>query len=130
MYKNENAMFFQWMINNWTINGGLITQADAAELIGVTRGRIPQMIKEGKIKEIRYKNKSFVSYAEVMKIALDKNMKELPQEIEKEMETLPESMKEKFMKEFMKEVMPLIKETIPAMPETESETESETEAKN
>ena len=112
MYKNENAMFFQWMITNWTIHGGLITQADAAELIGVTRGRIPQMIKEGKIKEVKYKNKSFVPYAEIMKIALEKNIQELPQEIEKEIQ-LPESMKEEFIQAFMKEVMPQIKEILP-----------------
>lgn len=112
MYKNENAMFVQWMITNWTINGGLITQADAAELIGVTRGRIPQMIKEGKIKELKHKNKSFVSYAEIMKIAIEKNLKELPQELEREIQ-MPETIKKEFMEAFIKEVMPQIKEILP-----------------
>lgn len=64
--------FYQWMLENWTIEGGLIPQATAARLINVSKARITQMIKEGKLKELRFENQIFVPYSDTMKYARQK----------------------------------------------------------
>ena len=67
--KKEKASFYQWMHENWELEGGLIPQSTAAELMNVTRTRINQMIKEGKLKELRYNRQIYVSYMQAMRIA-------------------------------------------------------------
>ena len=87
----EDVTFYQWMIENWTMEGGLIPQATAGKLIGVTKGRITQMIKEGKLKEFRYENNVFVSYAKTMMYAKAKQYKIMKEETEKEIKELRKS---------------------------------------
>jgi len=61
--------YADWIKENWSITGGLITQADAGKILGKTRTRIRQMINEGKLKAYRYENDPpFVSYADVIKL--------------------------------------------------------------
>lgn len=67
--KEEDVEFYNWTCEHWLNTGGLITQATAARLLGKSKGRITQMIKEKKLEEHRYKNLSFLAFPEVMKIA-------------------------------------------------------------
>lgn len=46
-------------------NGFLITKAQAARLKGVTKTRINQMIKEGKIKEIKILGSQMVKFSDL-----------------------------------------------------------------
>lgn len=120
--KDERAKFLSWMIEQWTIHGGLITQATAAKLIGVTKGRITQMIREGKLKELRYQKQSFVPYGTTMKIGLEKNKSEMVRAIEKEVNQtqIPEEIKRGILEEFLPEMMKLFKETMPEPEQPES----------
>lgn len=96
--KNEDITFYMWMIDNWTITGGLITQIAAARLLCKSKGRIKQIIDEGKLKEYRFQNMSFVSYPEVMKLArqlgFEKAKKTLNKEFQEVSGIMPEDMKE------------------------------------
>lgn len=65
----EEIDFYAWLQRNWTMTGGLINQATAARLLKRSTSRITNMIKEGKLKEYRYNNLSFLSYPEVMRMA-------------------------------------------------------------
>lgn len=67
--RQKNLEYFNWLRDTWTEAGGLITQATAMRLLERSKGRINQMITEGKLKEYRYGNQSFLSYPEIMKLA-------------------------------------------------------------
>ena len=67
--RQKNMEYFNWIRDAWTEAGGLITQATAMRLLERSKGRINQMITEGKLKEYRYGNQSFLSYPEIMKLA-------------------------------------------------------------
>ena len=67
--RPKNTEYFNWIRDAWTEAGGLITQATAMRLLERSKGRINQMITEGKLKEYRYGNQSFLSYPEIMKLA-------------------------------------------------------------
>lgn len=58
--------FYPTFKDTWIEAGGLISQATAGKLMHRTKGRITQMIKEGKLKQYRIDNVSYLSYAEVM----------------------------------------------------------------
>ena len=119
--KDERALFFQWMIQSWTIHGGLITQTTAAKLIGVTKGRITQMIREGKLKELRYQKQSFVQYGTTMKIAFEKNKTEMMEAIKTEVEhpAIPPEIKMAILQEFLPQMKQLFKQTMPETEQTE-----------
>ena len=65
----EQLNFLQWWTTNWMQSGGLINQATASRLLKRSTSRITNMIKEGKLKEYRYKNLSYIALPEVMRIA-------------------------------------------------------------
>lgn len=70
MKEKENQIeFLEWWKENWMQSGGLINQATASRLLSRSTSRITNMIKEGKIKEYRYKNLSYIALPEVMRIA-------------------------------------------------------------
>ena len=68
-------VFCNWIENNWATEGGLIQPAIAARIMEISRARMAQMIKEGKIKAIKHENTTFVSYAQIMKISKEKTKK-------------------------------------------------------
>lgn len=96
--KKEKASFYQWMHENWELEGGLIPQSTAAELMNVTRTRINQMIKEGKLKELRYNRQIYVSYMQAMRIArkreFERQDKELEDELKKAKKAQPNNIPE------------------------------------
>lgn len=100
----DTLTFYQWMLENWTIYGGLIPQATAAKLMRITKGRITQMIKEGKLKELRYGNNIFVPYGKVMEYARAKNYKYMQEQSEKEIETLRGIIPDENINEFKAEI--------------------------
>ena len=100
----DTLTFYQWMLENWTIYGGLIPQATAAKLMRITKGRITQMIKEGKLKELRYGNNVFVPYGKVMEYARAKNYKYMQEETEEVMKTLNGLLPEETINTFKAEI--------------------------
>lgn len=108
--KNLKIDFFPWIQSKWAENGGLITQATATLILNKSKGRINQMITEGKLKEYRYKNMSFVSYAEVIKmakyIAYNKAKKEIKEQIKKlkEEKKIPKEMVQQMEDESLKSI--------------------------
>ena len=86
-YKKEDSSieFYGKFRDTWIKAGGLISQATARRLLNRTKGRIPQMIKEGKLTTYEIEGVSYLSFAEVMtkaekiqtKLARDKAVKEL-----------------------------------------------------
>lgn len=64
-----NFKYKNWLLKYWPKNGGLISQAMAAKLLGKTPTRIRQMINENKIKAFAYNDESpLVSFAQIMDI--------------------------------------------------------------
>ena len=100
--KEEDIEFYNWTCEHWLITGGLITQATAARLLGKSKGRITQMIKEGKLKEHRYKKISFLEFPEVMKMARERIYKIINQNIIKTINT--ETRKSPIPKEAIEEL--------------------------
>lgn len=89
--NKESISFYQWMLENWTIEGGLIPQATAARLMRVSKARVTQMIKEGKLREIRFENQVFVPYGSTMNYARKKEYQEIKLKLEKEFKALRSS---------------------------------------
>ena len=81
--REEN--FYGNFTTSWMKAGGLISQATARRLLERSKGRINQMIKEGKLKEYVIEGVSYLSFAEVIekaekiqtKLARDKAVEEL-----------------------------------------------------
>ena len=64
-----NEKYKEWLTKQWTNNGGLITQAQAAKILGKTPTRIRQMINERKIKGIIFEDDTpLLSYSQIMRI--------------------------------------------------------------
>jgi len=71
-----NFKYKNWLVKYWSKNGGLISQAMAAKLLGKTPTRIRQMINENKIKAFAYNDESpLVSFAQIMDIFDDEEEK-------------------------------------------------------
>lgn len=64
--EDKELEFYPTFKDTWIEAGGLISQATAGKLMHRTKGRITQMIREGKLKQYRIDNVSYLSYAEVM----------------------------------------------------------------
>ena len=84
--KEDNSIeFYSKFRDTWIKSGGLISQATARRLLNRTKGRIPQMIKEGKLTTYEIEGVTYLSFAEVMtkaekiqtKLARDKAVQEL-----------------------------------------------------
>ena len=65
--KEEN--FYGTFKDTWIKAGGLITQATARRLLNRTKGRVNQMIKEGKLQTYTIEGINYLSFAEVMQKA-------------------------------------------------------------
>ena len=61
----DSTDFTFWFVKHWCFAGGLISKAVAARLLGLSSGRISQMVREQKLREYRYKDISFVSFSDV-----------------------------------------------------------------
>lgn len=70
MKTTEKHMnYAEWYQHHTVIAGGLITPAIAAKILSKTRGRIAQMIAEGKLKAYIYENETpLISYAKIMEL--------------------------------------------------------------
>lgn len=68
--------FRTWFFNTWEKTEGLICQADAARLLGVTRQSIQTRIKKGSLTTHDYNDKgkkiTYISLKELAKIKLKK----------------------------------------------------------
>ena len=62
--KNEET-FFQTYTSTWIKAGGLISQTIAKRLLNRTKGRVTQMIKEGKLTPYIIESVTYLSFAEV-----------------------------------------------------------------
>ncbi len=62
--KTEET-FFQTYTSTWIKAGGLISQTIARRLLNRTKGRITQMIKEGKLTPYVIEGVTYLSFAEV-----------------------------------------------------------------
>ncbi|MBQ8755427.1 MAG: hypothetical protein IJZ19_10380 [Lentisphaeria bacterium] len=67
--------FAKWFLDTWEETKGIITQSDAARLLGVKRQTIKTRINTGTIKEYEYidengKKKSYVSLDQIGKIKI------------------------------------------------------------
>ena len=100
--KNKNMPEFDaWISEKWIVSGGLISPAIAARILNKTAGRITQMAAERKIRLYKYDNTTFVSFADVMKIARKQRYEEIMKEIEKIKKdpNVPEQIKEQYIQE-------------------------------
>lgn len=100
--KNKNMPEFDaWISEKWIISGGLISPATAARILNKTAGRITQMAAERKLRLYKYDNTTFVSFADVMKIARKQRYEEIMKEIEKikKAPDVPEQIKEQYIQE-------------------------------
>ena len=62
--KNEET-FFKEYTSTWIKAGGLISQTIARRLLERTKGRVTQMIKEGKLTPYEIEGVTYLSFAEV-----------------------------------------------------------------
>lgn len=72
-----NTKFSKWFLDTWAATGGIICQADAAELLGVQRQSIRTRINSGSITAYEYtdeegKKKTYVSLKEIAMLKLKK----------------------------------------------------------
>jgi ribosomal protein S1 len=108
--KSDDISFYVWMIDNWTVTGGLISQVTAARLLRKSKGRIKQMIDAGKLTEYRFENISFVPYPQVMKLARLHNYDQATQELNASFKELESQMPQEQLKEFSTGIMDLMKD--------------------
>ena len=67
--NKKEETFYGTFRDTWIEAGGLISQATARRLLERTKGRITQMIKEGKLKQYTIEGVTYLSFAEVMEKA-------------------------------------------------------------
>jgi hypothetical protein len=67
--NKKEETFYGTFRDTWIEAGGLISQATARRLLERTKGRVTQMIKEGKLKPYTIEGVTYLSYAEVMEKA-------------------------------------------------------------
>lgn len=71
----DKETFRNWIKNEWTNAGGLITPATAMNILGITSGGIANFQKEGKVTTFKNPNgKTLLSYAEIMKLAEERTI--------------------------------------------------------
>ena len=99
--KYMKPEFDAWISEKWIVSGGLISPATAAQILKKTAGRITQMTSEKKIRLYKYENKTFVSFADVMKIARKQRYDEIMKEIEtiKKDKSVPEEIKRQYVED-------------------------------
>ena len=67
--NKKEETFYGTFKDTWIEAGGLISQATARRLLERTKGRVTQMIKEGKLKQYTIEGVTYLSFAEVMEKA-------------------------------------------------------------
>ena len=85
--KNEET-FFQTYTSTWIKAGGLISQTIAKRLLHRTKGRVTQMIKEGKLTPYVIEGVTYLSFAEVWEKAEKIQTKLARKQAEKELAKL------------------------------------------
>lgn len=66
--EQKNA-YSTWITDEWSKQGGLITPATASKILKLTRGRIAQLQKTGKLTEIKDpEGKTMLSLPQILKI--------------------------------------------------------------
>ena len=69
----NSKCFKDWIKDEWSLQGGLVTPAIAAKILKITRGGIASYQKKKKVKIFTDpEGKTMLSYAEVMNLANDK----------------------------------------------------------
>lgn len=94
----ENLKFREWFRKNWLVSGGLISKATAARLLNKSKGRITQMVQEGKLKE--HKFNFWISYLEapeVFRILHKEEYKLFKDTLYEQAEELPETHRQSFI---------------------------------
>ena len=106
--RQSEISFYQWMLENWAIEGGLIPQATAARLINVSKARITQMIKEGKLKELRFENQIFVPYSDTMRYAREKVYQKMRKAMSESLQGIEKKVSDNIFKEMEKGIAELL----------------------
>ena len=82
--KNEET-FFKTYTSTWIKTGGLISQATAKRLLHRTKGRVTQMIKDGKLTPYVIEGVTYLPFAEVWEKAEKIQTKLAREQAEKEL---------------------------------------------
>ena len=106
--RQSEISFYQWMLENWAIEGGLIPQATAARLINVSKARITQMIKEGKLKELRFENQIFVPYSDTMRYAREKVYQKMRKAMSESLQGIEKKVSDNIFKEMEQGIAELL----------------------
>lgn len=101
-FNEEYYQFCEWFRKNWLVSGGLISKATAARLLGKCKGRITQMIKEGKLNEHKYNEGiSFLEAQQIFEIMHREEYKFLKGSLLEQAEEIPETHRQSFIDAMM-----------------------------
>ena len=119
-YDEEHSTFREWFKSNWLASGGLIPKATAAKLLGKCKGRITQMVKEGKLNEHRYNSAiSFLEAPQIFTIMHKEAYNLIKGSLLEEAEKLPETHRQSFIDALMPTMERQEKEIDPIPAESE-----------
>ena len=101
-FNEEYFMFREWYRKNWLVSGGLIPKATAAKLLGKSKGRITQMVKEGKLNEHKYNESiSFLEAPQIFTIMHREEYKIFKDTLLEDADGLPETHRQSFIDTMM-----------------------------
>ena len=101
-FDEEYFKYCEWFKTNWLTSGGLIAKAEAARLLGKSKGRITQMVKEGKLKEHKFSDGiSYLEAPQVFTIMHQEEYKLLKDTLYEEAAGLPETHRQSFIDSMM-----------------------------
>lgn len=96
--NKETLEFREWFRTNWLVAGGLISKATAASLLGKSKGRITQMIQEGKLKEHQFSpSRSYLETPEIFRMIHKEEYKLFKDTLFEQAEELPETHRQSFI---------------------------------
>ncbi len=120
-FDEEYFQYCEWFKKNWLTAGGLISKAEAARLLGKSKGRITQMVKEGKLKEHKFSDGiSYLEAPPVFTIMHKEEYKILKDSLYEQAEEIPETHRQSFIDAMMPTLERQEKEIDP-IPAEESE---------
>ena len=100
--NEEILMFREWYRKNWLTAGGLVPKATAARLLGKSKGRITQMVREGKLKEHQFNPSiSYLEAPEVFRLMHKEEYKLFKDTLYEQAEDLPETHRQSFIDAMM-----------------------------
>lgn len=100
---------YQWMLENWAIHGGLVTPATAAKLLEVSKTRITQLTKEGKLTKLLLENQILIPYPEVIKLAREREYKIFRSQIEEDIKGVKNIIPDQILSELKEGLETLLK---------------------